>query len=61
MTEIKIDGRVFKIEHHKSDYHNYVLLTIEDRRETFTQYFNTEDFKVLVDFLNSFSKNKIST
>lgn len=60
MTEIKIDGRTFRITQSKTQYSHSVILTIEDRGDEYRQYFNAEDFKVLIDFLSSFSKHKIS-
>lgn len=60
MTEIKIDGRTFIVTQNKTQYSHAVILTIEDRGDVYRQYFNAEDYKVLVDFLSSFSKHKIS-
>lgn len=60
MTEIIVDGRTFRITQSKTQYSHSVILTIEDRGDEYRQYFNAEDFKILIDFLNSFSKHKIS-
>ena len=60
MTEIKIGDMTFNIYPWSSEYNSSVRITISRTGTELTSfYMNLEDFKVLADFLNSVSKNKL--